>query len=71
MNATTLNEVEVYLGTTLVPVATSDLINADRTPTAYYWEIWNGGFGRNKNELRQAGLGVRKIEGRWIVGGAL
>lgn len=70
MNTATLTEVEVYLGSTMVPVKVSDLRNEDGTATAFYWEVWNGGFGRNKRELRDAGLGVRKVGTRWVVGAA-
>lgn len=77
MNKTTIeltrnDEVELSIGFSNVPVKVADLVNEDGTVTASYWEFWKSfdGAGRqmNKQELRDAGLGVRKSEtGRWVI----
>lgn len=77
MNKTTIeltrnDEVELSIGFANVPVKVADLVNEDGTVTASYWEFWKsfGGSGRqtNKQELRDAGLGVRKSDsGRWVI----
>lgn len=66
------DEVELGIGFTAVPVKVSNLVNPDGTVTGDFWAFWKAidGAGRqtNKQELRDAGLGVRKNEdGRWII----
>lgn len=66
------DEVELSIGFSNVPVKVADLVNEDGTVTASYWDFWKSfdGAGRqmNKQELRDAGLGVRKSEaGRWVI----
>lgn len=65
-----MKRIELYIGiNTLVEVEVSRLVTADNSPTAYFWELWNGSAGRNKRELKAAGLSPRKEGSRWVVGG--
>lgn len=72
LNLTRNDSVELSIGFANVPVAVAELVNEDGTVTGAYWEFWKStdGAGRqtNKQELRDAGLGVRKDDrGRWVI----
>lgn len=42
---------------------TSELVNEDGTVTSDFWDAWKIA----KWELKKAGFGVRKVDGKWII----